>query len=479
MDRSIHIAPVSPAWLLTRELVAQLTPAERLILAYRANVWARPEQHIPRGPWRMLGIRSGRGWGKTHMIVPEITRRVQAGEANTIVLMAPTEDRAEAVQIQPLIEFAPPWFRPERYRGGIRWPNGVFARVCTAETARGSAGPSYDLAWCTELVGWNPSTRLKAWQTMAEATRKAPAQIVYDTTNSGRNDLISFLERDHTRDPVAHRVIHGTTFDNVLLPRSYLASVVAQYPSGSRRYREEILGESFGESAGALWQHEWIDSARRATMIPNPVLRVVALDPSQSDSADADEAGISMVSSDAAAHYYIEIDASERIGMGEQARRVVDLCVRHKASGVVIERNKVGDGPHDLIVLEAAKIGMRVERLARERPFPMWRAGTIYVREYSANESKAHRAEPIASLAEAGRLHHVGHFDALETEMVTWEPDTRKSPNRLDAAVYAVAELAALGRAAPPDAAGDIAQAATANKQLNERLTVVNRGRRI
>ena len=230
------VAKISPAWLLTPELVAQLTPAERLVLAYRASVWARPEQRIPTGPWRLLGIRSGRGWGKTHMIVPEITRRVQSGESDTLLLMAPTEDRAEAVQIQPLIEFAPPWFRPERYRGGVRWPNGVFARVCTAETPRGAAGPSYDLVWCSELVGWNAGTRMKAWQTMAEATRQRGAKIFYDTTNSGRNDLISFLETDHARDPIGHRVIHGTTFDNVLLDRTYLASVCAQYPSGSRRY---------------------------------------------------------------------------------------------------------------------------------------------------------------------------------------------------------------------------------------------------
>jgi phage terminase large subunit-like protein len=53
------------------------------------------------------------------------------------------------------------------------------------------------------------------------------------------------------------------------------------------------------------------------------------------------------------------------------------------------------------------------------------------------------RAQPVASLYEMGRVHHVGQYPELEAEMTTYTGDDgQASPNRLDAAVYAVAALA-------------------------------------
>ena len=43
---------------------------------------------------------------------------------------------------------------------------------------------------------------------------------------------------------------------------------------------------------------------------------------------------------------------------------------------------------------------------------------------------------------EQGRIHLVGDFPYLEDEMVTWIPgETRESPNRIDALVWAITEL--------------------------------------
>lgn len=449
-----------------------------MVLAYRTNIWARPEQQIPSGNWRWLGLNAGRGWGKGHMVAPEINRRVREGLAVDIALVAPNEARADAVQIQFLIDTAPPWFRPERYDKGIRWPNGVRARVFTPEAPGRTRGGNFDLAWCTELVDWAAASRVKTWLTLSEAVRRGAAQLFWDSTNSGKNDLINLLEKQHTDFPARHLMQGGTTFDNPFLPRKYLQTVCTQYPKGSRRYREEILGESFNESAGALWQQKWIDDNRRPAMITQPVVRLVAWDPTMSARPEADEAGISMASADDAAHYYIELDLSGRVTMAEQAQRVCDACLQNRASGVVIERNHAGDGPHDLLVLVAAKHGAKVERLAVDRPFPPWRSGVIYVREYNASRSKAHRAEPVAGLAGEGRLHHVGYLDALELEMTTWEPDSRDSPNRLDAAAYAVAELAALGRL-PTTVHDDMAAGARAHTVLRDRLRIESRGRRL
>lgn len=41
-----------------------------------------------------------------------------------------------------------------------------------------------------------------------------------------------------------------------------------------------------------------------------------------------------------------------------------------------------------------------------------------------------------------GKVHHVGRHDALEDEMVTWQPEGSSwSPNRVDALVWVLTEL--------------------------------------
>ncbi len=62
----------------------------------------------------------------------------------------------------------------------------------------------------------------------------------------------------------------------------------------------------------------------------------------------------------------------------------------------------------------------------------------VFVR---ASRGKVIRAEPIASLYQRGLVHHYGNFDKLEDEMCTWVPGERRSPNRLDALVWAVWRL--------------------------------------
>lgn len=461
---------IPPAYVLTPEIVAQLTPAERIILAYRASIWARPEQRIPPGDWRLLGVRAGRGWGKTTlMIAPEINRRVEAGEATSIALMGPNEDRVDAVQIAALIETAPPWFRPERYRGGIRWPNGVHALAFSAETPRGAAGGTYDLAWCTELVAWDRSNAMKAWMTLAEAVRKpgTAAQMMYDSTNSGQNALLSFLERDHERDPVLHRVVNGSTFDNPMLSRKYLRSVCSLYPVGSRRFREELMGESFAESACALWQWAWIEANRRPQAPTAYDIKIVSIDPAQSDRADADETGIVVACRDSRGEIYVLDDLSGRFPAQQWATRIVDVCEREGASGIVTERNNSGDPAHDLVKVIAEQRGMRVEDLNVDTPFPARTPGRIYFKAYTSTRAKHQRAEGPAALYSQGRVHHVGVFDTLETQMTTWEPDNSKSPDRLDALSYAVAELASL-RVAAATAVSDLAVGLSAHSYLRD-----------
>jgi phage terminase large subunit-like protein len=472
--------PITPAALLaSREFYDTLTPIQRVILAHRNDLWARPEQVIPPGDWRWIFFRAGRGWGKTtHCIAPEVTRLVQCGDCTKIALVAPNEARSDDIQIQPLIEASPPWFKAERYDGGIRWPNGVRGFVFSpgANYPRGS---TFSHGWASELVDWAPRSRLKTWEQLSLTVRKpgSPQKIFADSTASGKSDLFALLERQHALNPRQHLIVQGTSFDNPLLSQKYLRAVCSLYPRGSRRFREEIYGESFQESAGALWQQLWIDSHRVTSPPPSVRLRIVAWDPAGSARADADEAGICVASADDANHYFIERDATTRDTMARQAELVFSLA-RGKAAGIAVERSHFNDAPHDLLAFIATREHVRLERLTPDRPFPAQRDGVLYVREHVATRSKVVRAEPVAKLAEAGLLHHVGYLDALELEMTTWEPDARDSPNRLDAAVYAVSELAALGKPVS-NSAEEIRGSVEANRVLARMVAGSESRRRI
>ena len=63
-----------------------------------------------------------------------------------------------------------------------------------------------------------------------------------------------------------------------------------------------------------------------------------------------------------------------------------------------------------------------------------------------ASRGKAARAEPIAALYEQKRVHHLGGFADLEDQLCAWEPlGGGRSPDRLDALVWALTELMLIG----------------------------------
>jgi phage terminase large subunit-like protein len=59
-----------------------------------------------------------------------------------------------------------------------------------------------------------------------------------------------------------------------------------------------------------------------------------------------------------------------------------------------------------------------------------------------AARGKRARAEPVSALYEQHKAHHVGTHPKLEDEMTTWAAMSgEKSPNRIDALVWAITEL--------------------------------------
>lgn len=467
-----HVAP---------EFFASLTERELLVLAALPDLWLRPEQGIPRNDWTYYGFICGRGFGKTHAIAIEINRRVEAGEARAIGLMAPTLPRVDQVQIKTLIETAPPWFKPEPIEGGCVWPNGVRALAFSPEAPGRPRSENFDLVWLTEIVDWQSTTRVEAFNNMTTACRVGRAQVIWDTTNKGQNEVILSLLDLHDTDPAAYPIQRGAMFDNPLLGRKYLRGECSKYQPGTRAYNEEVLGLVYAESAGALWAKEWITDNRRHVTPLDPEIRLLAIDPGLTGDTTSDPVGMVIgCRSRVDRHVFIEEDLSAHMSPDMYGDLAVRKCIERKCSGVIIERNHLGDHAALAITSAARTHTMQVRILAKDDTFPAWTPGVIYLREVIAASSKTSRAAGPASETKAGRVHVVGKLPELEREWTTYEPGTKKSPNRYDASAYLIIELSGLAQKQDEtDAAGDIAQAAAAHRELNKGLAAISRGRRI
>lgn len=168
---------------------------------------------------------------------------------------------------------------------------------------------------------------------------------------------------------------------------------------------------------GGLWERGWIDE-HRVTKAPELVRVMVGLDPSVAASG-GDEAGIIVAGVDARGHAYILDDRSVQGSPRAWAEAAVAAFHTYHATKLVAESNQGG-----------AMIETTIATIA-DAPV---------VTLIHASQGKQTRAEPVASLAEAGRVHHVGRFPELERELLTWQPGMA-SPNRLDALVHVLTAL--------------------------------------
>jgi phage terminase large subunit-like protein len=100
----------------------------------------------------------------------------------------------------------------------------------------------------------------------------------------------------------------------------------------------------------------------------------------------------------------------------------------------------------DALVVEVNQGGEMVESVIREVD------PGIPVTSVRANRGKYLRAEPVSILYTQGRVRHVGALPELEDEMCDFGPgglSSGRSPDRLDALVWALTELVLRERSVP------------------------------
>ena len=383
---------------------------------------ARPSQLPPPGDWRTWLILAGRGFGKTRTGAETLRSWINSGHCRRIALLSKTIGEARSVMVEGvsgLLEIHPPLERPlfERTRQQLVWPNGTLATLYGADHFERLRGPQFDTVWVDELAKFRYPD--EAWNQLMLALRMGTGPRCIVTTTPRPIPLIEKLLKS---DDVV--VTKGTTFENRNnLAPAFLNQIVKQF-EGTRLGAQELYAQLLTQQQGALWQRELIryqEPPYDERGLPKLMRIIIAIDPATTHHEESDETGIVVAGLGEDKCVYVLEDLSGRLSPGDWGQRVCEAYWRLKADRVVAEVNKGGD---------------LVERILRSLD------PTIPYKAVRATRGKYTRAEPIAALYEQNRIFHTRPFGLLETQLCTYVPGiSAKSPDRLDALVWALTDL--------------------------------------
>jgi hypothetical protein len=320
-------------------------------------------------------------------------------------------------------------------------------RVGTAGSRGAARSDTIQFFHGSEVAYWpNAQTHVAG---ALQAVPDAPgSEVILESTSAGSNGLFYGMVQDALAGNSAFQVIFLPWFwqpeyrrpvprDFVLSSEELQFADTYQLDSRQMAWRRHKIRELGGphhfrreypanpaeaflsEVKGALWTRAIVDAAR-TNRVPSLVRIIIAIDPSGGGGAGHDEAGIIVAGISADQCFFVLADLSGRLSPAAWAQRAVQAFYHHKADRIVAERNFGGD---------------MVGELLRQVD------GDIPVTLVNASRGKQIRAEPVAALYEQKRVFHAGIFEALEDELTTWTPTHRRSPNRLDALVWAISAL--------------------------------------
>lgn len=431
------------AWLASRpraereQFLNGLPPNVRAALPSLWRFWARPDLLEPAGEWTTWLMLGGRGAGKTRAGAEWIRARVEgptplaAGRARAIALVGETWADARDVMVEGesgLRAIAPAAFRPrfEPSRRRLVWPNGAAAMLFSAEDPDSLRGPQFDTAWADEIGKWRYGEAAFDMLQFGLRLGGDPRQVV--TTTPRATPLVKRL----LADPRTRVSRAATKLNAANLAPQFFERVVERY-EGTRLGRQELDAELLEDNPDALWRRDAIERGR-VPVAPDLVRVVVAVDPPVSTGPKADACGIVAAGKGADGAAYVLADRSVQGASPKAwAERAVACYRTFGADRLVAEANQGGD---------------LVEALVRQVD------AAVAYRAVRASRGKAARAEPVAALYERGLVRHVGTWPELEDEMCDFAPGARtvlggKSPDRVDALVWALSDLMLRARAEP------------------------------
>jgi predicted phage terminase large subunit-like protein len=361
---------------------------------------------------------AGRGFGKTRLGAEWLAAKAVRNDGVRCAIVARTYSDTRNVCVEGVsgilnilreYDAVKDW---NKSNGILTLKNGSIIQTFSADTPDSLRGPQFHFAWTDELAAWQYDD---TWNQLQFGLRLGDhTQTVITTTPRPTKLIKDLVKRESTV------ITRGSTFDNAEnLSQSALLEMQERY-AGTRLGQQELYGAILDDNPGALWSRKLLEIAR-VKETPNLLRIVVGVDPAVTSGEDSDSTGIVVAGLSPDGHYYILADYTLKASPQTWAEKAVYAFELHKADRIIAETNNGGD----LVVhlLQQVK-------------------NTIPVKKVTASRGKAVRAEPIAALSEQGKLHMVGYFPELEDELCEYEPGvSAKSPDRMDAMVWAVTEL--------------------------------------
>ncbi|HET7849549.1 MAG TPA: terminase family protein [Pseudolabrys sp.] len=414
-----------------RRFLAIIAPHEADTLESAWALFAHEHQRAPidgETPWTTWLILGGRGAGKTRAGAEWVKQVASADPSARIALVGETEHDVREVMVEGVSGLMavhrhgerPQWI-PSRRR--IEWKNGAVAQAFSAEDPESLRGPQFSAAWCDELAKWRQAEATFDMLQFGLRLGGRPRQVITTTPRP-----IALLKR-LIADPATAVTRAGTQVNALNLAPAFLDHVLARY-AGTRLGRQEIDGEIIEERSGALWSRAMLEQCRVSAA---PELRriVVAVDPPASSTRRANSCGLVAAGRVGDLIYVLADETVSGLTPQGWASKAIALWRRLSADALVAEVNQGGEMVR-AVIHEADR--------------------TVPVVTVHATRAKWVRAEPVSQLYEQGRVKHVGVFPELEDEMCDFGLDglsSGRSPDRLDALVWAVTALTFGARGEP------------------------------
>jgi phage terminase large subunit-like protein len=395
------LATASPEYV--RELKWQLT--------------ARPSQIPPAEGWTTYIARMGRGGGKTRMAAEWVRRKIEVEGNRSGLIVGSTTAKVVDVMVEGpsgILQCCPD-AQYKANKAQVVWPNGARVYIQTAEKKEGARGYSVEFVWADEFCEWKYER--ETWGNIIAAVRekgkdgKSTSQKIITTTPK-RTTLLREIE-----EAEGSLVVTGSSYENKdNLTEEYLRELEANW-GGTSLYRQEVLGEYLEQVEGALWLEEWINHGEAPGIDYDKI--VIGVDPAVSVSRTSDETGIVIVAK-LADEYFVLEDLSGKHTPEKWSALCIDRAAKYGCE-IIVEKNQGGQ---------------LLEKIIKDRN-PYARVKLIH-----AMTSKEDRLGSAAIYYERGQVTHLEEFKVLETQMVSWTPESKKeSPDRADALSHAIRYL--------------------------------------
>lgn len=445
-----------------REFLESLDPDTLEMIAREEWFWvARPEQHHPPGDWSIWLMLGGRGTGKTRAGAEWIVKRTlehpydASGFPTERLIMAfnisdavasCAEGPSGVLRVLQRLGFEEVVSnrRIEDTKNKYTFTKSPKPYVRLLETgaiihftgATIDAARSKNLAdvWCDEPIKWAAPE-----ETWREGIRPA---LRADIPGDKPRALVTttpkpiMLLKTWVSDPVTWKVhiTRSSTFDNLMNLSEDAVHELRQMYEGTKLGRQELYGELIDDIVGALFSWSVIHDNRLEIGPERVAHRCVGVDPGLTGDEEGDEMGVVVVSRDFENHMYVLADETTKLAGRDAALHAWRVFEKYHCDTLVYESN-LGKAWMHQVFTDAFK------ELQKAGVFPSEVVNPPLVPVFSTQGKKL-RAEPVSMRYQQGRVHHIGVFEKLEDQMITFNPlSSKASPDRLDALVHAVRHL--------------------------------------